>query len=86
MSWIVTPSCFTISTTKGDTELAPTIMMTRGDLEDRRAELLARLHMSLAEFSDVVETSTLTGEEWEVRDELEDIAFLLGEKPAWVDA
>jgi DNA-binding transcriptional regulator YiaG len=63
--------------------MAPTIAMTREDLEARRAEVLSRLGVSLEEFAETVQTSTLSGEEWEARDRLEEISFLLNEELAW---
>lgn len=63
--------------------MAPTIELTKAELEDRRREILSRLDMTLAEFADVVRTSTLSGEEWEARDQLEEVCFLLGEDFPW---
>lgn len=63
--------------------MAPTIQATRADLERRRVRILERLGMTLEEFAARVETSTLSGEEWEARDRLEEIYFLLDEEPAW---
>ena len=48
-------------------------------LEERREEILRSLGMTLPEFERLAATSTLTGAEWDAREELEDIAFLLGE-------
>ena len=53
---------------------------TREALESRRAEILASLALTLEEFRALSETRTLTGDEWEAREELDEISFLLGEK------
>lgn len=63
--------------------MAPTIMMTRAGLETRRSEILNRLGVSLEDFAETVQTNTLSGEEWEARDQLEEISFLLNEELAW---
>ncbi len=52
---------------------------TRESLLNRRAAVLARLGMTAEEFAHLAATKTLTGAEWEARDELDEIAFLLGE-------
>ncbi|HLR93058.1 MAG TPA: hypothetical protein VK053_00910 [Jiangellaceae bacterium] len=57
----------------------PVITVHREDLLRRRDEILARLGLTLGEFEDLMHSSTLSGLEWEAREELEDIAFLLGE-------
>ncbi len=63
--------------------MAPTITRTRKQLEDRRIEILTKLRMTLDEFAQVVETSTLSGEEWEALDQLEEVDFLLNEQSRW---
>lgn len=63
--------------------MAPTVTRTRKDLEERRQEILSKLGFTMAQFVHIVETSTLTGEEWEALDELEDINFLLNEQSQW---
>ncbi len=63
--------------------MAPTIAMTKEALERRRATILARLGLTIEEFADVVQTNTLSGEEWEARDQLEEISFLLDESLPW---
>jgi hypothetical protein len=55
---------------------------TRAELEARREEILARLDVSLEELTRRVESSSLVGDEWEAWEELEDIAFLLGDHAA----
>ncbi|MBX6372511.1 MAG: hypothetical protein IRZ02_09695 [Acidothermus sp.] len=58
---------------------ARVVTETREKLEARRTEILASLGLTLEEFRSLVETRTLTGEEWEALEELDEIAFLLGE-------
>jgi hypothetical protein len=53
--------------------------VTREELEDRRRVLLAELGISLDEFERLAATRTLTGREFDVKEELDEIAFLLGE-------
>lgn len=77
------PSDLLSLTSKEVRALAPTITMTRKALEERRAAILSKLGMTLDEFAQVVETSTLTGEEWEALDQLEEVYFLLNEQPRW---
>lgn len=52
---------------------------TRESLLARRDALLAALGVTLDEFRRLEETRTLMGDEWDVREELEEIAFLLGD-------
>lgn len=52
---------------------------TRESLIERRAAILADLGMTASELDTLAVTRTLTGEEWEAREELDEIAFLLGE-------
>lgn len=52
---------------------------TRHALEARREEILRTLGLTLEEFRSLSDTRTLTGEEWEAREELDEIAFLLAE-------
>lgn len=63
--------------------MAPTIALTREDLEAQRARILARLGVTMEEFAVTVRSNTLSGEEWDARDQLEEISFLLDETPAW---
>lgn len=53
---------------------------TRDALEGRRTTILRELGMTLEEFHGVEATRTLSADEWEAREELNEIAFLLGEK------
>ena len=55
------------------------VTVTREELLRRRAEILTRLGQTLEEFEELMRTGTLSGAEWEAREELEGIAFLLGE-------
>lgn len=52
---------------------------TRESLQERRASILRHLGMTPVEFRRLVESRTLTSEEYEAREELDEIAFLLGE-------
>lgn len=59
--------------------MSPVVTVTRPELEARRAALLAALGMSLEDFDNLAATRTLTGHEFDIREELDEIAFLLGE-------
>lgn len=59
--------------------MSPVITTSREDLEARRRALLAEVGCSLLEFERLARTRTLTGREHDVREELDEIAFLLGE-------
>jgi hypothetical protein len=59
--------------------MAPVIDVTRDALVARRDEIYAALGMSPEEFKDAMRTRTLSGEEWEAKEELESIAFLLAD-------
>jgi hypothetical protein len=59
--------------------MAPVITVSRAELEVRRAAILVDLGMSLAEFEEMAATTTLGGRELDVKEELDEIAFLLGE-------
>jgi hypothetical protein len=58
--------------------MAPVIDVTREELLARRAEILHRIELSEEEFDDVLATRSLSSEEWEAKEELEEISFLLG--------
>ena len=58
--------------------MAPVIDVTTADLSRRRDEILARLAVSAEEFRSLSENRTLTGDEWEAKEELDAIEFLLG--------
>ena len=59
--------------------MSPLVTETRDALIERRNAILAALGMTAEELTHLAETRTLTGEEWEAREELDEIAFLLGE-------
>lgn len=59
--------------------MSPVVTVTRIELEARRDSLLADLGLTPEEFERLAATRTLTGDEFEVKEELEEIAFLLGE-------
>lgn len=58
--------------------MAPVIDVTREELLARRAEVLRRIELSEEEFEAVHATRSLSSEEWEAKEELEEISFLLG--------
>jgi len=60
--------------------MSPLVTEHRSALVERRGEILSALGMSIEGFRRLVETRTLTGEEWEAREELDEIAFLLDER------
>lgn len=60
--------------------MAPrTIEVSRTDLERRRSEILASLGTTLDDFRERVGRGSLAGFEWDAVEELEEIAFLLGD-------
>lgn len=59
--------------------MAPVIDVTRETLLKRRKLIFDSLGMNEDEFRSVEETRTLSGEEWEAKEELDAISFLLGE-------
>ncbi|MCS5732388.1 hypothetical protein [Herbiconiux daphne] len=59
--------------------MAPVIEVTRDSLLARRSAILARLDLSESEFWAVNATRTLSSDEWEAKEELEEIEFLLGD-------
>ena len=64
----------------GGSAMAPVIEVTREELIARRDEILARLGLTLDEYLRRAAESELSGEEWDVRDDLDSIAFLLDEQ------
>jgi len=59
--------------------MAPVIDVTREKLLERREEVLARLGVDEGEFWSEASTRSLSSEEWDAKEELEEISFLLGE-------
>ncbi|GAT73655.1 hypothetical protein MHM582_2149 [Microbacterium sp. HM58-2] len=59
--------------------MAPVIEVTPAELVARRESILTALGLSLDEYLARAARSELTGDEWEARDDLDTIAFLLGE-------
>lgn len=55
----------------------PVRTVTRSELEHRRQLLLGQLGLTLAEFRELAETRSLTSEEWDISEELDQIGFLL---------
>jgi hypothetical protein len=61
-------------------EVSPLVISeTRDSLQERRRQILASLGMTAEEFEQLAASRTLTGEEYDAREELDEIAFLLGE-------
>jgi hypothetical protein len=56
------------------------VSVSSDELEARRVEILNRLGLSLDEFRDRAESSSLVGEEWDAWQALRDIGFLLGDE------
>ena len=72
---------------RGDRRLGPVTgvrveKLSRAELEARRAEILRKVGASLEELAARAEASSLVGAEWDAWEELEDIAFLLGDHAA----
>ncbi|MET0989742.1 MAG: hypothetical protein ABWY54_03760 [Glaciihabitans sp.] len=59
--------------------MAPVLEITRTDLVTRREAILHDLDLSREEFEAKIVASALTPEEWDAKDELEGIEFLLGD-------
>lgn len=59
--------------------MSPLLSVTREQLIDRRDAILARLGVTLDEYMRRVDAAELSGPEWEARDDLDSIAFLLKE-------
>lgn len=60
--------------------MAPVIDVSRDELIARRTEVLCRIELSAIEFERARETRSLSSDEWEAKEELEEIAFLLGDE------
>jgi hypothetical protein len=59
--------------------MAPVIEVTREALLERRRAILDDLGLTLEEYLARARASALSGREWDVRDDLDYIAFLLDE-------
>ena len=55
--------------------------VTREELLERRAEILADLGVEDHDLSKLDEVRPMSSDEWDAREELEQISFLLGEEP-----
>ncbi|WP_328607761.1 hypothetical protein OG943_01065 [Amycolatopsis sp. NBC_00345] len=53
--------------------------VSTGQLLQRRDDLLSKVGMDLQTFADRAQSFRLVGDEWNVWDELRNIAFLLGD-------
>ncbi|NQX12064.1 hypothetical protein HQQ80_10540 [Microbacteriaceae bacterium VKM Ac-2855] len=62
--------------------MAPVIETTPSELAERRSDILKRLGLTEANFWELKSTRTLNSDEWEAKEELEAIEFLLGEHPS----
>jgi hypothetical protein len=54
--------------------------VTHSSLKHRREELLASIGLNLADFRKIAETRSLTSEEWDISEELDQFGFLLGDE------
>lgn len=60
--------------------MAPVIQLTTDQLVERRNELLAELHLaSYQQFRERAADGILNDREWGLRNELDSVAYLLGE-------
>lgn len=59
--------------------MAPVIDVTRASLLARREALLARLGVDEGSFWAELSTRSLSSDEWDAKEELEEISFLLGD-------
>jgi len=59
--------------------MAPVISTSRVGLLARRKAILGRLELDEHEFSERLSLHSPTADEWEAKEELDAIAFLLGE-------
>ena len=58
--------------------MAPVIDVSREDLLRRREEILRRIELDATEFETARAIRSLSSEEWEAKEELDEIEFLLG--------
>lgn len=59
--------------------MAPVKTVTRDQLIEHRESILSQLGLDLDEYLRRASASELSGPEWSVREDLDTIAFLLGE-------
>lgn len=59
--------------------MTPTVTLNQEQLLQRRDEILGKLGMTLEEFVEKSQKSALEGAEWQVKEELDSLTFLLGE-------
>lgn len=59
--------------------MAPVIEVTREELLARRDQILESVGATMQQYYERAEANELNGMEWGVRDDLDTIAFLLGE-------
>lgn len=62
--------------------MAPVIDVSRAALLKRRRAVLARLGTTEADFRVALNSRRLSGEDWEAKEELDEIEFLLGDDAA----
>lgn len=62
--------------------MAPVIDVSRAALLKRRRAVLARLGTTEADFRAALASRRLSGEDWEAKEELDEIEFLLGDDAA----
>lgn len=55
------------------------VEVSRDTLLERRARILERFGTDLQEFTERAQSFSLVGEEWDAWDQLQNIAFLLGD-------
>lgn len=59
--------------------MAHAVEVTRAELLKRRQQILRRFDTNLEEFTERAKSFSLVGEEWDAWDQLQNIAFLLGD-------
>ena len=65
-----------------EVSMAPVIDVSRAALLKRRRAVLARLGTTEADFRVALNSRRLSGEDWEAKEELDEIEFLLGDDAA----
>ena len=71
---------FTLKPRQQEVRMAPIIEVTREELLARRQQILNRLGLTLEEYLQRGRESAFSGDEWDVRDDMDSIAFLLDER------